>query len=505
MRESNLYGVRVPELGDRADITVVSDAILSNEKDQSGKVENMKATISGNIIALVSEARTNKLKQYYNGLSIQFTSPANIGIGSTHKIKIDNLVEQPFTIKTALKVGDIVNATYGQSGFVSSTTPLHNDSAKKETNITAGKGLTGGGDLTTNRTIDIESATDGIVVNENNIELNIYDGVDSESTTRPVSARAVKTAYDKVNTKLDKSTYQGNAQDLKNEIDGKQNKTDESLHTKEKGIVPSINEIFDNKWRFKHKQLFNEDIDNLYIDGYYMYFSAGGRTIRGTLPDLSNESFILFVLSSQTGDTSRYLRQQILIDSYNNNIFVRYTSNQGKYGAWSTILREDSKTFLGQVGVNEINYIQDFGIKEKGKGYIDKDTGRLYISKEKNTDVTVTSKFETADNISNSYPLEYTNGIWFVREYKDYVELSTTQRLLYSSTEYYDFELPFSLYFDNSMVLASSCDTENQNLVSATIQPKGLEQVSNKLKVRRWEGIGSGYQYFSFYIRGKKA
>lgn len=131
MRESNLYGVRVPELGDRADITVVSDAILSNEKDQSGKVENMKATISGNIIALVSEARTNKLKQYYNGLSIQFTSPANIGIGSTHRIKIDNLAEQPFTIKTALKVGDMVNATYGQSGFVDISLPMHNDSANK--------------------------------------------------------------------------------------------------------------------------------------------------------------------------------------------------------------------------------------------------------------------------------------------------------------------------------------------------------------------------------------
>lgn len=209
MRESNLYGVRVPELGDRADITVVSDAILSNEKDQSGKVENMKATISGNIIALVSEARTNKLKQYYDGLSIQFTSPANIGIGSTHKIKIDNLAERPFTIKTALKVGDIVNATYGQSGFVSSTTPLHNDSAKKETNITAGKGLTGGGDLSANRTIDVVSATDGIVVNENNIQLNVYDGVDSESATRPASANAVKKVNDE---KVSKSgdTVDGN-------------------------------------------------------------------------------------------------------------------------------------------------------------------------------------------------------------------------------------------------------------------------------------------------------
>lgn len=109
------------------------------------------------------------------------------------------------------------------------------DAIQKRT-ITAGKGLTGGGDLSTNRTIDVVSATDGIVVNENDIELNVYDGVDSTSTTRPGSARAVKTAYDKAseandnaNKKLDKGGYGGDAQDLKNEIDGKVSKSGDTM------------------------------------------------------------------------------------------------------------------------------------------------------------------------------------------------------------------------------------------------------------------------------------
>ncbi len=46
-----------------------------------------------------------------------------------------------------------------------------------------------------------------------------------------------------IDNKLDKGNYQGNAQSLKDEIDKKQNKQDNTLETTAKEIVPAINEI----------------------------------------------------------------------------------------------------------------------------------------------------------------------------------------------------------------------------------------------------------------------
>ena len=89
---------------------------------------------------------------------------------------------------------------------------LNNDKALKKLaeaiqarTITAGKGLQGGGNLTTNRTIDVVSADDSITVGADNIKVNIYNGVDSTSITRPGSAKAVKQAYDKGKEGLDKA------------------------------------------------------------------------------------------------------------------------------------------------------------------------------------------------------------------------------------------------------------------------------------------------------------
>lgn len=206
MRTSEYYGIDVPELGDRADITVVSDAIVENEKNQSGKIENMKASISDTIIELTSEVRTKKLLKYYNGLSVQFISPVNADAGTSYKIKIDDLAEQPYNNQVEIKVGDIVNAIYGSTGFVTASSPMHNDVARKSTQIIAGNGLTGGGDLSESRTINVASADDSIVVGVDNIKVNTYNGVDSTSTTRPASANAVKTANDNANSRVSQST-----------------------------------------------------------------------------------------------------------------------------------------------------------------------------------------------------------------------------------------------------------------------------------------------------------
>lgn len=256
MRTSSIYGVSVPELGDRADITVVSDAIISNENNQSGKVENMKATLNSTIIELTSECRTNKLLKYYNGLSIQFVSPVDISAGNSYNIKIDNLAEQPYNNKIDIKLGDIVVAIYGESGFVSYGTTLPRSSsvesdsevsiatskavktaydkgvealdkantkldagdvtedyntaekieniikeiqenkADKAVEILAGNGLQGGGDISESRTINIVSGISGLVVNEDNISLDLKDTYDDSSTEHAPTANALKKLYD---------------------------------------------------------------------------------------------------------------------------------------------------------------------------------------------------------------------------------------------------------------------------------------------------------------------
>ena len=64
-----------------------------------------------------------------------------------------------------------------------------------------GKGLT----VDSSGRTSVVSKNDGIIVNDNDIQLNVYDGVDSSSTTRAGSAKAVKAAYDKANNALPKT------------------------------------------------------------------------------------------------------------------------------------------------------------------------------------------------------------------------------------------------------------------------------------------------------------
>lgn len=70
------------------------------------------------------------------------------------------------------------------------------DIALKSTTITAGTGLTGGGDLSSNKTINVVSADDGITVNTDNIKLNIVNDLVTTSTTRAVSATQAKALQD---------------------------------------------------------------------------------------------------------------------------------------------------------------------------------------------------------------------------------------------------------------------------------------------------------------------
>ena len=104
--------------------------------------------------------------------------------------------------KTSQVVGvnSILNAIVGNTNYLKAEV---DKKANRNINITAGNGLQGGGNLTTNRTINVVSTDDSLVVGADSIKVNTYNGVDGTSTTRPGSANAVKMAYDKANTKLD--------------------------------------------------------------------------------------------------------------------------------------------------------------------------------------------------------------------------------------------------------------------------------------------------------------
>ena len=58
--------------------------------------------------------------------------------------------------------------------------------------MVAGAGMTGGGTLESDRTLNVVSANDGITVNADNIQLNAVDNLASTSATQPLSANQGK-------------------------------------------------------------------------------------------------------------------------------------------------------------------------------------------------------------------------------------------------------------------------------------------------------------------------
>lgn len=74
---------------------------------------------------------------------------------------------------------------------------------------------------------------------------------------------------------------------------------------------------------------------------------------------------------------------------------------------------EKNKIMLGNMGVNNLIYIQDAGEKTAGNGYVDKTTGQLYLCKTTNSDTSVTSNFVLATNIETAKRQHFTKTILF--------------------------------------------------------------------------------------------
>lgn len=391
MRKSDLYDVNVPELGDTADITVVSNAILSGENNQSGKTEYMDATLNSSTIELKSKVRTAQLKKYYNGLSVQFIAPANIPVGTSYTIKVDSLAAQPYNNKCQISKGDMVNAIYDTTGFVSSNSPIPSNVVRDNITITAGNGLTGGGDLTADRTINVASADDGIIVNPDNIKLNIYNGGDSNSVTRPVSAAFAKQLNDKGlygrqtlsgTQNLDNITRQGlyDCSNLNKEsfvgytgdyythgmfevlVDNAGSIT--QRYTPHSQATPILFRIkyfnstwgswraaVDNAtaWRIHPKRLSSGDnLNNIKELGFYI--STWGQNIITNKPADVSGAFELTVTGLYTDNTG--YTTQLLKDYRNNNYYIRTNNSSGSvenWTAWNRVVTDAGGTMNGDL------------------------------------------------------------------------------------------------------------------------------------------------------------
>lgn len=382
MRKSEYYGVNVPELGDRADITVVSQAIIDSENNQSGKVENMKATVSGTIISLTSETRQDALLKYYNGLAIQFISPVDASAGSSYKIKIGSLTEQPYNNKVDIKVGDIVQAIYGSTGFVSANTPIPRSSSvssNSETTVATSKA--------------VKQAYD-----------KGKEGLDKANTKLDAGAVSVdyntgKKIEDKIKEKLDKTavindlTTGGAYNALSGEM-GKKLDADKPSKNKEETIT--------NYWTFENKTPF-------------IKFKKIGEQ---SLPSAGYSAFIGF------GSSARPHELQInnLYDDGTVNIKSEDLKTENKN--ITKAINEVYDNQLGNTGILEVIYIQDSGTKTKGLGYVDKITKKVYLCINTNTDTSITSNFILATNvdtarkiddmIGSSTKLELKEGDYFI-------------------------------------------------------------------------------------------
>lgn len=429
MRKSEYYGVNVPELGDRADITVVSQAIIDSENNQSGKVENMKATVSGTIISLTSETRQDALLKYYNGLAVQFISPVNASAGSSYKIKIGNLTEQPYNNKVDIKVGDIVQAIYGSTGFISANAPIPRSSSVVSTSETT---------VATSKAV--KQAYDKGV-----------EGLDKANTK--LDAGSVSTDYnsgEKIEDKI--KDINNNLWRIKSKGFGSTSVDTDLNYIKERGYYTSstasyrfINKpkdlesgsielfvtgasegiyitqfikdrtksnriwmrTFDNEWsewsefakvedlwQIKTKIIGNtstySDLNDIKKPGYYISTAAGNRW--NNTPYGINGAFYLKV---ENLNSTNYV-QQTLTYYIDGKVYIRrYKKDDITYpwNSWKPLLTPYAGEFAKSLG-NVDGYIQKEGTKLKDSIYYDQVTGQPYICKVQNTDITVTSNFK---------------------------------------------------------------------------------------------------------------
>ena len=130
------------------------------------------------------------------------------------------------TVKTIWgAINELFNNKLEKGGYIGTAKNLLDEISKKSSKTILGRMIVGKG-MTADNTgkVSVISKNDGIIVNDNDIELNIVDNLTTNSSTRSLSAKQGKKLFDE-----------------------KQNITDTTLPTTAKTIAGSIKELFTGK------------------------------------------------------------------------------------------------------------------------------------------------------------------------------------------------------------------------------------------------------------------
>lgn len=142
MKQTKNFNISVPELGDKPDITQVSDAIQALEDALAGTLEVMNAEIQGTKLTLTSGARATKRTKYYEGMAIKFVAPIQINPNTVTTVSVDGLSDQTLEIPYLVNAGDSVDIIYKEDKFVGAITAIQRSNAIDSTSdVTVGTSL----------------------------------------------------------------------------------------------------------------------------------------------------------------------------------------------------------------------------------------------------------------------------------------------------------------------------------------------------------------------------
>ena len=235
-----LYSVTATEVGDYIP-TPNGNNITTAIIDILTEISDAEVNLSGNPSALVDVSMLNKKLDRGEGLEKEFDSAVKI---VTELKKKQN--KEDNTLKTAVKtivgaINELFDNKLEKGGYTGTAQNLLTEISKITSKSVLGRIIIGKGlSVDSSGRTSVVSKNDGIIVNENDIQLNTVDNVTTDSGTKPLSARQGK--------KLEEN---------------KQNKNDSALLTTAKNIVGAINELFSGKANKAHSHGNSEitDID----------------------------------------------------------------------------------------------------------------------------------------------------------------------------------------------------------------------------------------------------
>ena len=221
-----LYSVTATEVGDYIP-TPNGNNITTAIIDILTEISDAEVNLSGNPSALVDVSMLNKKLDRGEGLEKEFDSAVKI---VTELKKKQN--KEDSALKTVVKtivgaINELFDNKLEKGGYTGTAQNLLTEISKIASKSVLGRIIIGKGiSVDSFGRTSVVSKNDGIIVNENDIQLDTVDNVTTDNGTKPLSARQGK--------KLEEN---------------KQNKNDNTLKTTAKNIVGAIDELFIELWK----------------------------------------------------------------------------------------------------------------------------------------------------------------------------------------------------------------------------------------------------------------